>query len=81
VQSTLRRPKPRPSENVFKIEKLNANIKLTVHKALIKSIMTYACPSWGFAADKCLLKVKACETRFSARLAKFQGAHWSAICV
>jgi hypothetical protein len=35
---------------LFKSERLNANIKLTLHKALIRSVMTYACPSWEFAA-------------------------------
>jgi hypothetical protein len=27
------------------------NIKLPVYKALIRSIITYACPTWEFAAD------------------------------
>jgi hypothetical protein len=31
--------------SIFKSERLSANIKLTPHKALIRSIMTYACPS------------------------------------
>jgi hypothetical protein len=31
--------------SVFKSERLNTNIKLTFHKALIRSIMTYACPA------------------------------------
>jgi hypothetical protein len=29
----------------------------TLHKALIWSIMTYACPTWEFAADNHLLKL------------------------
>jgi hypothetical protein len=29
----------------LKSERLSANIKLTLHKALIKSVMTYACPA------------------------------------
>jgi hypothetical protein len=33
-----------------KIERLSTNIKLTIHKAFIKSVMTYACPGWEFAA-------------------------------
>jgi hypothetical protein len=28
-----------------------ANIKLTLHKALIRSVMTYACLAWEFVAD------------------------------
>jgi hypothetical protein len=31
-------------------EQLSTNIKLTLHKLLIKSILTYACPTWEFAA-------------------------------
>jgi hypothetical protein len=30
--------------SVLKSERLRANIKLTLHKALIRSVMTYACP-------------------------------------
>jgi hypothetical protein len=36
--------------SVFKSERLITNIKLNVHKLLIRSIMTYACPAWEFAA-------------------------------
>jgi hypothetical protein len=32
--------------------------KLTLHKALIRSIMTYPCPAWGFAADTHLMKLQ-----------------------
>jgi hypothetical protein len=31
---------------LFKGERLSANIKLTLHKALIRSVMTYTCPAW-----------------------------------
>jgi hypothetical protein len=38
------------SENVleypYQKERLSADIKLTLHKAIIRSIMTYACPAW-----------------------------------
>jgi hypothetical protein len=34
--------------SLFKTERLSANIKLTPHRALIRSIMTYACPTWEF---------------------------------
>jgi hypothetical protein len=43
--------------SVFKSERLSANIKLTPHKALIRSLMTYACPAWEFAAEIRLLKL------------------------
>jgi hypothetical protein len=32
--------------SLFKSERLSANIKLTLHTALIRSVMTYACPAW-----------------------------------
>jgi hypothetical protein len=41
--------------SLFKSERLSANIKLTLHKALIRSVMTYACPAWEFAAECHLL--------------------------
>jgi hypothetical protein len=31
--------------SLFKSEQLSANIKMTLHKALIRSIMSYACPA------------------------------------
>jgi hypothetical protein len=42
----------------FKSERLSAKSKLTLYKALIRSKMTYACPTWQFAADSHLLKVQ-----------------------
>jgi hypothetical protein len=35
--------------SLFKNEHLSANIKLTLNEALLKSVMTYACPAWAFA--------------------------------
>jgi hypothetical protein len=32
--------------SLFKSERLSANIKLTLHKALIRSVITYCCPAW-----------------------------------
>jgi hypothetical protein len=40
----------------LKSERLSDNIKLTLHKALISSVITYACPAWELAADTYLLK-------------------------
>jgi hypothetical protein len=39
-----------------KSERLSTNIKLTLHKALIRSIMIYACPASKFVEDTCLSK-------------------------
>jgi hypothetical protein len=35
----------------FRSERVSANVKLNLYKALISSIMTYACPAYKFAAD------------------------------
>jgi hypothetical protein len=44
--------------SLFKNEPLSANIRLTHHKALIRSVMTYTCPAWELAADTHLLKLQ-----------------------
>jgi hypothetical protein len=44
--------------SLFKSEPLSANIKLTLHNALIESVMTYACPAWEFSADTHPLKLQ-----------------------
>jgi hypothetical protein len=44
--------------SLFKSERLNANIKLTLHKALIRSVMTYAYPAWEFETESHLLKLQ-----------------------
>jgi hypothetical protein len=38
-------------------ERLSTNFKLSLHKTLIRNIMTYACPEWEFAADILVLKL------------------------
>jgi hypothetical protein len=43
--------------SLLKSERLSVNIKQTLHKALIRSVMAYACPAWEFAADTYLLNV------------------------
>jgi hypothetical protein len=44
--------------SLFKSDGLSTNSKLTLHKALIRSIMTCACPSWEFAADTHLMELQ-----------------------
>jgi hypothetical protein len=41
---------------LFKSERLSINIKLTLHKDLVRSAMAYACPPWEFEAETHLLK-------------------------
>jgi hypothetical protein len=57
--------------SLFKRELINANIKLTVHKALIRSVMTYVYPAWEFAAGVHLLKLQRLQNRVSAPLEIF----------
>jgi hypothetical protein len=47
----------------FKSEQLSSNIKLALHKALISSVMTYACPDWEFAADTRLIKLQRLQNK------------------
>jgi hypothetical protein len=37
--------------SLLKSGRLSTNIKLALHKALIRSVMTYAWPAWEFASD------------------------------
>jgi hypothetical protein len=48
---------------LFKSERLSSHIKLTLHRALIRSVMTYACPAWEFAAEIHLLKLQRLQNR------------------
>jgi hypothetical protein len=41
--------------SIFKSKHLSEHIKLIVYRALIRSTMTYACPTWEFAADTHLI--------------------------
>jgi hypothetical protein len=51
------------THSIFKCKHLSANIKLIVYRALIKSIMTYACPTWEFAEDTHLIKLQHLQNR------------------
>jgi hypothetical protein len=50
--------------SIFKSKHLNANIKLIMYRALMRSIMTYAFPTWKFAADTHLTKLQRLQNRF-----------------
>jgi hypothetical protein len=49
--------------SLFKSEPISPKIKLTLHKALIRSVMTYACPAWEFAAECHLLKFQILQNK------------------
>jgi hypothetical protein len=50
-------------DDQFKSERLSANIKLTFHKALMRSVMTYAFLAWELAADTYLLKLQLLQNK------------------
>jgi hypothetical protein len=43
---------------LFKSESLSSNIKVTLHKALLRSVMAYAFPAWEFSADTHLINLQ-----------------------
>jgi hypothetical protein len=43
--------------SIFKRQRIRANIKWTLHMALVRFILTCACPSWQFAADAYPMKL------------------------
>jgi hypothetical protein len=49
--------------SLLKNERLSVSIKLNLHKALIRSIMTYACTAWELAADTYLLKLQRLQNK------------------
>jgi hypothetical protein len=57
--------------SLFKSERLSANIKLTLHKALIRSVMTYACHAWEFAAECHLLKLQRLQNKVLRTIGNF----------
>jgi hypothetical protein len=48
---------------LFRSERLSANIKPTLYKALIRSILTCAYPAWESAADTYLLKLQHLQNK------------------
>jgi hypothetical protein len=57
--------------SLFKNERLSATIKLNHHKALISSIMTYACTAWELSADIHHLKLQRLQNKVLRTIGKF----------
>jgi hypothetical protein len=57
--------------SLFKSERLNSNIKLTRLQALIRSVMTYACPSWEFTAETHLSQLQRLQNRVLSNIGNF----------
>jgi hypothetical protein len=49
--------------SVFRSGRLSTNVKLTLYKAVIRSVRTYACATWEYAADAHLLKLQRLQNR------------------
>jgi hypothetical protein len=49
--------------SLLKSERLSAKIKLTLHKVSIRTVITYACPSWELGADTYLLKLQRLKNK------------------
>jgi hypothetical protein len=43
--------------------RLSTNIKLTLYKALITPVMTYACPTWEYEVDAHRLKLQRLQNK------------------
>jgi hypothetical protein len=57
---------------VFKSEQLSASIKLTLHKGLIRSVMTYACPARELAVDTYHLKLHRLQNKVLGTIGNFR---------
>jgi hypothetical protein len=57
--------------SMFKSKHLSTNIKLIVFRALIRSIMTYACLTWELAADIRLMKLQGQKNRVLCSVGDF----------
>jgi hypothetical protein len=55
----------------FKSERLSANIKLTLHKALIRSAMTYASTARELEADTRLMKLPRLQDKVLRTIGNF----------
>jgi hypothetical protein len=51
---------PNLCKNLFSIQTwaFSTNIKLTLYKAPVRSVMTHACPTWEYAENGHLLKLQ-----------------------
>jgi hypothetical protein len=57
--------------SLLKSERLSAKIKLTLHKALIRIVITYACPARELAKDTSLLKLQRLQNKVLRTIENF----------
>jgi hypothetical protein len=67
-------------DSLFKNESLSTDIKLNVHKALIRSVVNRTCPAWESAADTYILKLQHLQNKVLQTTGDFPSAYQSAIC-
>jgi hypothetical protein len=60
-------------KSIFPIhsERLSANIKLTLHKALCRTVTIYASPAWEFAAVSHLVKLQCLQNKVLSTIGNF----------
>jgi hypothetical protein len=51
--------------------RVSANILLALHKALDRSVTTYACPAWELVTDTCFLKLQRLQGKVLCTTGKF----------
>jgi hypothetical protein len=56
---------------VSKIERLSTNIELNINKAVIRSVITYACSAWEFAAYTFLSKLQHLQNKVLRTIGNF----------
>jgi hypothetical protein len=61
----------------YRSVRLSANIKLTFHRTIIRSLMTYVCPAWEFTADIHLLKSQRLQNKVLRTYEKVSKVHTS----
>jgi hypothetical protein len=61
--------------SLLKSKCLSASIKLTLHKALIMSVMIYACPALELAAGTELLKLQRLQNKVLRSIGNFTKVH------
>jgi hypothetical protein len=66
--------------SLLKNERLSADIKLTVHKALIRSVMNCACHASELAADTYIFKMEHLQNKVLHTTGDFPSSHQPAIC-
>jgi hypothetical protein len=66
--------------SLLKKDRLSAKIKLTLHKALIRTVIMYACPAWELATDTYLLKLQRLQNKVLRTTGNFPRCTPSAIC-